>query len=90
MIGSSICCQNKGLLSLEYRVTRSGSFNRSSCDFFGIISSMCGARSGYVSIILVRMALWTDDLTLDLDPALSLKDILDLDTKNYTRNGGIC
>ena len=32
------------------------SFNRSSCDFFGIISSICGASRGYVSTIFVRMA----------------------------------
>lgn len=32
------------------------SFSRSSCDFFGMISSMCGASNGYVSTILVRMA----------------------------------
>ena len=30
---------------------------------------MCGASSGYVSTILVLMARWTEDLTLDLAPA---------------------
>lgn len=32
------------------------SFSRSSCDFFGIISSICGASNGYVSTTLARMA----------------------------------
>ena len=48
------------------------SFSRSSCDFFGMISSMCGSRSGYVSRIFARMPRWTDDLTLVFAPALSL------------------
>lgn len=34
----------------------SHSFSRSNWPFFGIISSMCGASSGYVSTTLVRMA----------------------------------
>ena len=49
------------------------SLSESSCDFLGIISSMCGASRGYVSIILVRIARCTEDLTLDFAPA----DILD-------------
>ena len=48
---------------------RSHNLSRSSCDFLGIISSICDARSGYVSIILERMARWADDLTLDFEPA---------------------
>lgn len=51
----------------------SHSFSRSSCDFFGIISSMCGARSGYVSTIFVRMARCIEDLTFDLAPAEMLR-----------------
>lgn len=47
-------------------------FTRSSCDFFGMISSICGARRGYVSTILVRMARWTEDFTLDLAPGVML------------------
>ena len=43
-------------------------FNESSCDFLGIISSIWGARPGYVSVILVRMARCTEDLTLLLAP----------------------
>ena len=51
------------------RYERPYSFSRSSCDFFGIISSICGASRGYISMILFRMARWTEDLTLDLAPA---------------------
>jgi hypothetical protein len=38
------------------RYERPYSFSRSNCDFFGIISSICGASRGYVSTILFRMA----------------------------------
>ena len=48
------------------------SFRRSSWDFLGRMSSMCGARRGYVSRILVRMPRWTEDLTLVLAPGTML------------------
>ena len=51
---------------------RAHSFSRSSWDFLGMISSMCGARRGYVSAILVRMARCTEDLTLDFEPGVIL------------------
>lgn len=34
-----------------------------------MISSICGASNGYVSTIFVRIARWTEDLTLDFAPA---------------------
>jgi hypothetical protein len=43
-------------------------FIASSCSFFGMISSMCGARRGYVVTSWVRIARWTEDLTLDFEP----------------------
>lgn len=45
------------------------SFTRSSWDFLGITSSICGASRGYVSATLVRIARWAEDFTLDLAPA---------------------
>ena len=41
-----------------------------------MISSMCGARRGYVSEILVRMERWTEDLTLLLAPGEMLVGVL--------------
>jgi hypothetical protein len=43
-------------------------FIASSCSFFGMISSMCGARRGYVVTSWLRIARWTEDLTLDFEP----------------------
>jgi hypothetical protein len=43
-------------------------FIASSCSFFGMISSMCGARRGYVCTSWVRIARWTEDLTFDFEP----------------------
>lgn len=40
----------------------------SNCSFLGITSSMYGARRGYVETSWVRMARWTEDLTLLLEP----------------------
>ena len=48
-------------------------FIASSCSFFGIISSICGASKGYVVTSCVLMARWTDDLTLDFDPGEMLR-----------------
>lgn len=50
-------------------------FIASSCSFLGMISSMCGASRGYVVVICVRIALCTEDLTLDLDPGDMLQII---------------
>jgi len=43
-------------------------FIASSCSFFGMISSICGASKGYVCTSCVRMARWTEDLTFDFEP----------------------
>lgn len=48
-------------------------FIASSCSFLGMISSMCGASRGYVVVICVRIALCTEDLTLDLEPGEMLQ-----------------
>ena len=45
------------------------SFITSSDDFLGSISSIYGAKPGYVSTNLLLRARWTDDLTFDLAPA---------------------
>jgi hypothetical protein len=47
-------------------------FSKSSWLFFGIISSICGASFGYVSMTLVRMARCTEDFTLDFAPGVRL------------------
>lgn len=64
-------CQESQSIETSCRSGLGGiySFNRSSCDFLGIISSICGASRGYVSQTLVLMARWTEDLTLDFAPA---------------------
>jgi hypothetical protein len=43
-------------------------FIASSCSFLGTISSMCGARRGYVVTSWLRIARWTEDLTLLFEP----------------------
>jgi len=43
-------------------------FIASSCSFFGIISSICGASKGYVCTSCVRIARCTEDLTFDFEP----------------------
>ena len=43
-------------------------FMASSCSFLGMISSMCGARRGYVVTIWLRIARWTEDFTLLFEP----------------------
>jgi hypothetical protein len=51
------------------------SFTRSSCSFLGSISSICGSRSGYVSINFARSVRCTEDLTLDLPPGETLSEL---------------
>lgn len=51
------------------RKTDKYNFTKFNCDFFGITSSICGARSGYVSTIFDRMERCTEDLTFDFAPA---------------------
>jgi hypothetical protein len=50
-------------------------FIASNCSFLGIISSICGASKGYVVTSCVRMARWTEDLTLDFEPGEMLFSI---------------
>ena len=66
---------------------------RSSWDFFGMISSMCGASKGYVSSTFVRIARCTEDLTFDLAPAvildfMSMKSVRKDRVLEYTRKFG--
>jgi hypothetical protein len=55
-------------------------FNNSSCSFFGSISSICGSSKGYDSRTLARMARWTLDFTLDLEPGVMLVNLVSLST----------
>lgn len=55
----------------------------SNCSFFGIISSICGARSGYVCTSCVRIARCTEDFTFDFEPGEILASSADLDFVNH-------
>ena len=77
----------------EERGHRQGAhiFIASSCSFFGIISSICGASKGYVVTSWVRIARWTEDLTLDFEPGemlglLALKHLVDWKETNSFLN----
>jgi hypothetical protein len=48
-------------------------FTKSSCSFFGRISSMYGSSKGYDSRTLARMPRWAEDFTLDFEPGVMLK-----------------
>jgi hypothetical protein len=48
-------------------------FIASNCSFFGMISSIWGASSGYVCTTCVRIARCTEDFTFDLEPGEMLK-----------------
>lgn len=50
-------------------------FIASNCSFFGTISSIYGASSGYVVTNCVRSARCTEDLTFDFEPGDRLVDV---------------
>lgn len=58
-------------------------FIASNCSFFGIISSICGARRGYVVTSCVLRARWMEDLTFDFEPG----EILWFAVSLWTQNG---
>ena len=68
--GGGIRRLNQG--NTERNIRAIYSLTKSNCSFFGMISSMCGARRGYSSTTLPRMARWADDLTLDFAPGVML------------------